>query len=50
MAKIAIRVKLAPVYLEVDEDASEEEITAMVETQMLTSRSDGWEYRDDWRN
>ncbi len=51
MAKIAIRVKIAPVYIEVDEDATEDEITAAMEAQgMYTSRPESWEYRDDWRN
>lgn len=47
MAKVAILIHRDPIIMEVDEDLSEEEVTAMVET---TEGFAGWEYEEPWRN
>lgn len=47
MAKIAIIVKRDPITILVDEDMTEEQITAQVEGVEGFAR---WDYEDPWRN
>lgn len=50
MAKIQILVQLAPIYIEVDEDMTEDEITALHTDKWMPSFTTEWKFRDEWRN